>query len=104
MRPGEKLEEELVGNGEKTERSSVDKVLRIRSRVQPDVELLDRTLKEFRKADELSNPQWVIEQIQRFVADSRLIIPSDNVVMPRKNVATFSAGGHRLLVPGQKKH
>ena len=104
LRPGEKLEEELVGTEENAEPSSVDKVLRIRSRVQLDIELLNGTLKEFRKADALSNPRWAIEQLQQFIAGSRLSSPPEKIDMPRKNGSKYAAGGHSGLVRVRRSH
>ncbi len=87
LRDGEKLEEELIGKDETATTSSVDKVLRIRSHVQPDAELLERKLKEFREAGALDNPISAIEQLGRFVAVGQKAHPSVKLVVSTSSEA-----------------
>ena len=60
LRPGEKLEDELVGESEKTEQSSVPKILRIRPTRLPNLTLLSQKIREFEGSKALSESGLVI--------------------------------------------
>jgi FlaA1/EpsC-like NDP-sugar epimerase len=67
LRPGEKLEEELVGESERTVPSSVDKILRIQSEQSVDPTFLAQILSKFEDAQVLSHSPSVIELLQQLV-------------------------------------
>ena len=67
LRPGEKLEEELVGDSEKVEASSMEKIYRIRSEALPDISLLVQKVIDLECTDSVWNSNSVIEQLRQFV-------------------------------------
>lgn len=67
LRPGEKLEEELVGEGERAVPSSIDKILRIQSEQLFDQPLLNQILNKLEDERVLSHPPSVIELLQQLV-------------------------------------
>ncbi len=66
LRPGEKLEEELVGTGEQTIPSAFEKILKIRSGPSIDSSFL-RKIQEIAAVDHFNNPQLAINQLQQLV-------------------------------------
>ena len=69
LRPGEKLEEELIGKDEAAEPSSIDKILKIKSSAPVDMTFLTQKLKELEEASVLGNPRLAIKQLQELVPD-----------------------------------
>ena len=67
LRPGEKLEEELVGECERAVPSSVDKILRIQSQYSVDSTLLTQILNKFQDINALNHSPSVIELIQQLL-------------------------------------
>jgi FlaA1/EpsC-like NDP-sugar epimerase len=67
LRPGEKLEEELVGECERTVPSSVDKILRIQSEQSVDATILTQILNKFQDVQVLSHSPSVVELLQQLV-------------------------------------
>lgn len=67
LRPGEKLYEELVGQGEKVEPSSVDKIYRVQNGQHPDPTYLLKKIMEFEKSPALNNPLFVTKWLQEIV-------------------------------------
>ena len=67
LRPGEKLEEELVGDSERAMPSSVDKILRIQSNQSFDPTLLTQILGKLDDIQILNHPPSVIELLQQVV-------------------------------------
>jgi len=67
LRPGEKLEEELVGDCERAVPSSVDKILRIQSEQSVDPTLLAQIQSKFEGVQVLGHPHSVIELLRQLV-------------------------------------
>jgi FlaA1/EpsC-like NDP-sugar epimerase len=67
LRPGEKLEEELVGEGERAVASSVDKILLIQSEQYLDPTFLTQILSKLEDVQVLSHSPSVIELLQQLV-------------------------------------
>ncbi len=67
LRPGEKLEEELVGECEQAVPSSVDKILRIQSEKSIDPTFLTHILGKLEDGQVLSHPPSVIALLQQLV-------------------------------------
>jgi FlaA1/EpsC-like NDP-sugar epimerase len=67
LRPGEKLEEELVGEGEQAVPSAVDKILRIQSQKSIDPTFLTHILGKLEDGQVLSHPPSVIALLQQLV-------------------------------------
>nr|MBA3612539.1 polysaccharide biosynthesis protein [Nitrospirales bacterium] len=67
LRPGEKLEEELVGEGERAVPSSIDKILRIQSRQSLDPAFLTNILSKLEDVQILGHSPSVIELLQQLV-------------------------------------
>ena len=67
LRPGEKLEEELVGTGETTERSPIDKIFQIKSETSRDFRLLNQVLETFKNGSFSNSSSFVIQQLQQLV-------------------------------------
>jgi FlaA1/EpsC-like NDP-sugar epimerase/lipopolysaccharide/colanic/teichoic acid biosynthesis glycosyltransferase len=75
LRPGEKLHEELVGEGELTEASGVEKILRIKSRLPLDLSVFQEKELVLEAAAHMDNTAWALEQLHELVPTFR---PSDN--------------------------
>ena len=71
LRPGEKLSEELVGEGETAEPSSIEKVLRIRTAHPQTVALREDTVRVFEESAMLNNSAWAIERLHELVPTFR---------------------------------
>jgi FlaA1/EpsC-like NDP-sugar epimerase len=82
LRPGEKLSEELVGDGEATEASAIEKILRIRTVNALDVESVKDKVGAFEQTALLNNSAWAIEQLQEFVPTFRSSRRSDTDAEP----------------------
>ncbi|MEX2493177.1 MAG: polysaccharide biosynthesis protein [Nitrospirales bacterium] len=67
LRPGEKLEEELVGECERTTPSVIDKILRIQSEQSVDPTFLTQMLSKLEDVQVLSQSSLVIELLQQLV-------------------------------------
>ncbi len=67
LRPGEKLYEELVGNGEKVEPSSVDKIYCVQNGLHPDSQQFIKKIMEFEKSSAVNNHDFAIEWLQKMV-------------------------------------
>ena len=66
LRPGEKLEEELIGHGEIAVPSSLDKILKLRFGASPDSTLFDK-LNEASEGSLQNDSELVIKHLQRIV-------------------------------------
>ena len=66
LRPGEKLREELVGDGEETIRSSIDEILRVRSEISFDSSFLLK-IQEMAEARNFNNHRLIIKQLQELI-------------------------------------
>jgi FlaA1/EpsC-like NDP-sugar epimerase/lipopolysaccharide/colanic/teichoic acid biosynthesis glycosyltransferase len=71
LRPGEKLDEELVGEGEIAEPSAANKILRIKTVVSSDQRPFDEKLIALEAAAILSNYSWGIERLRELVPTFR---------------------------------
>ena len=67
LRPGEKLEEKLIGECERAVPSSVDKILRIQSEQSVDPTLLAQIQSKFEGVQVLGHPHSVIELLRQLV-------------------------------------
>ena len=67
LRPGEKLEEELVGDNEKAEPSPVPKILQIRSQTLPNLTQFSKKIVEFEQKVALSEPGFAVQYLQQIV-------------------------------------
>ena len=67
LRPGEKLDEELVGEDETAEPSSIPKILRIRTKSTPKLRLLARKLTDTGEKTMFNSSSWVIGRLQELV-------------------------------------
>jgi FlaA1/EpsC-like NDP-sugar epimerase len=67
LRPGEKLHEELVGQGEIAVPSSLEKILQIRSTCLPGFEWFKKQLIGLEAAAYLDKPDVVIERLKELV-------------------------------------
>ncbi len=72
LRPGEKLYEELIGEGERAEPSQVDRILRIRTDAPPNVTLLSQKLMEIEQENVLSSAPSVIERLRELLPTFQL--------------------------------
>ena len=66
LRPGEKLEEELVGQGETARPSSLDKILKIDAGVSLDYTVFDK-MNEVGERSQLNDPQVVLQYLHQLV-------------------------------------
>ncbi|MGH7232364.1 MAG: polysaccharide biosynthesis protein, partial [Nitrospiraceae bacterium] len=71
LRPGEKLDEELVGEGETEEPSAIEKILRIRTLVPADLTSLEEKLIALEAAAILNNSARGIERLRDLVPTFR---------------------------------
>lgn len=71
LRPGEKLHEELVGRGELTEPSSIDKILRIHTALPHDLDLFQHKELVLEAAAHIDNATWALERLQDIVPTFR---------------------------------
>ena len=69
LRPGEKLEEELVGEGEFAEPSPIDKILRIRPAVPVNLSVLHDNLMALEAAAHLNRRDWALERLRELVPE-----------------------------------
>lgn len=67
LRPGEKLYEELVGEHEKAQPSSVDKIFRVQNGQQPESQYLMRHILEFEQSSVLKDSFFVNAWLQKLV-------------------------------------
>jgi FlaA1/EpsC-like NDP-sugar epimerase/lipopolysaccharide/colanic/teichoic acid biosynthesis glycosyltransferase len=72
LRPGEKLYEELVGDGEVAEPSAIDKILRIRTIAPGSASLLDERLLAFENQGILNCSDSVIDRLRDLVPNFRV--------------------------------
>jgi FlaA1/EpsC-like NDP-sugar epimerase/lipopolysaccharide/colanic/teichoic acid biosynthesis glycosyltransferase len=71
LRPGEKLSEELVGEGETAEPSPVENIRRLRTVAPTDQTSLDEKVMALEAAALLNNPAWAIARLQDLVPTFR---------------------------------
>jgi FlaA1/EpsC-like NDP-sugar epimerase len=67
LRPGEKLYEELVGEGELAEPSGTERILRVRTTGSLDLQSLEERLTMLEAAGHLKNPAWMMGQLRELV-------------------------------------
>ncbi|WP_447979343.1 polysaccharide biosynthesis protein [Candidatus Nitrospira bockiana] len=71
LRPGEKLSEELVGEEESAEPSSIEKILRIRTMAPLPAAVLEEKMIAVEQAAHLNNPAWAVERLHELVPTFR---------------------------------
>ena len=71
LRPGEKLSEELVGEGETSEPSPMENIRRIQTITPTDLTSLDEKIMALEAAALLNNPTWAIARLQDLVPTFR---------------------------------
>lgn len=71
LRPGEKLDEELIGEGETAEPSAIDKICRVRTANAVDPATLEEKLIALEAAAILNNSAWPIERLRELVPTFR---------------------------------
>ena len=79
LRPGEKLEEELVGDNEEAESSPVPKILQIRSKTLPNFRLVSKKIVEFEKKVSLGEPGFAIHYLQQMIPNFQPLEKSEPV-------------------------
>ena len=72
LRPGEKLYEELVGEGEVAEPSQIERIFRVRIIAPVDLQSLEERLTTLEAAGHLKNSAWMMEQLRELVPTFRL--------------------------------
>jgi len=71
LRPGEKLFEELIGEGEVAEPSPIEKILRVQTTVAADLETFRERLLTLEAAGHLKNSEWMMEQLRELIPTFR---------------------------------
>lgn len=94
LRPGEKLEEELVGDGEIAEPSSIDKILRIRPVMPVNLSVLHDNLMALEAAAHLNRTDWALERLRELIPEfqSPCLIPDSRVSAPLSTADERVAG------------
>lgn len=82
LRPGEKLFEELVGEGELAEPSGIERILRVRTTAPVDLQSLEERLTTLEAAGHLKNPEWMMGQLRELVPTFRL--PESEGILPEQ--------------------
>ncbi len=77
LRPGEKLYEELVGEGEITEPSGIERILCVRTTAPVDLQALGERLTMLEAAGHLKNPAWMMGQLRELIPTFRLPDPEE---------------------------
>lgn len=72
LRPGEKLYEELVGEGELVEPTAVKRILRVRITAPVGLHSLEERLTMLEGAGQLKNPAWMMGQLRELIPTFRL--------------------------------
>jgi FlaA1/EpsC-like NDP-sugar epimerase/lipopolysaccharide/colanic/teichoic acid biosynthesis glycosyltransferase len=81
LRPGEKLQEELVGQGEIAVPSSLEKILQIRSTSLPGFEWFKKQLIGLEAAAYLERPAGVIDRLKDIIPSFNPMAHSENVML-----------------------
>ncbi|GJL49661.1 MAG: hypothetical protein NPIRA01_08880 [Nitrospirales bacterium] len=82
LRPGEKLEEELVGDNEEAEPSPVPKIQQIRSKTLPNLMLVSKRIVELEQNLSLGDPGFPIQYLQQMIPNFQ-VLEKPNPVTPR---------------------
>jgi FlaA1/EpsC-like NDP-sugar epimerase len=85
LRPGEKLYEELVGEGEAAEPSGLERILRIRAAASLDHSSLEEKLITLEAAGHVKQTAWMMEQLRELIPTFRL--PEEERVPRRLDTA-----------------
>ncbi len=94
LRPGEKLYEELVGEGEVAVTSSLDKILQIRASSPSGFEGFKEKLIALEAVAYLDQPSTVIERLREIIPTFRLSSDSETSIMP---IGADAVDKNRLL-------
>jgi FlaA1/EpsC-like NDP-sugar epimerase/lipopolysaccharide/colanic/teichoic acid biosynthesis glycosyltransferase len=82
LRPGEKLYEELVGEGELAEPCGTEGILRVRTTASLDLQSLEERLTMLEAAGQLKNPAWMMGQLRELVPTFHL--PENEGIPPEQ--------------------
>ena len=103
LRPGEKLEEELVGEGEIAEPSSIDKILRIRSECVPDLASLSRKIEYLKQPKALFNPQLANISRGLVIAQLQELVPAFEPQVLQRSTTVWDKGSRGKPRPSHPK-
>ena len=106
LRPGEKLQEELVGIGEQAEQSSFDKILKIRSGISSNNSFLLK-IQELAEAGSFNNQELILKLLQQLIPtfNSTELVEANGSSNGRSKQAKGAANGTKriLLVDDDRK-
>jgi FlaA1/EpsC-like NDP-sugar epimerase len=97
LRPGEKLDEELVGAGEAAAPSAIDKILRIRTQSFTDVVAFRDKLMALETAANLNDSTWTVERLRELVPSFR----RENPKVARRSRSGVDYGTRPTIRPRQ---
>ena len=99
LRPGEKLEEELVGIGEETVPSALEKILKIRSEFSFDGSFLLK-IQEMAEAGSFNNHRLIIKRLQQLIPTFVSTEPVDNASSHGRStkIGQVSSSTKRILL------
>jgi FlaA1/EpsC-like NDP-sugar epimerase/lipopolysaccharide/colanic/teichoic acid biosynthesis glycosyltransferase len=88
LRPGEKLAEELVGDGEIAQPSSIEKILRIRPAVPVNLAVLHDNLMALEAAAHLNKTDWALDRLRELVPEfqSPCLMPGPAASAPMSTI------------------
>jgi FlaA1/EpsC-like NDP-sugar epimerase len=98
LRPGEKLAEELVGEGEVAEASAIGKIMRIRRTVPIDLSVLHESLSGLEAAAHLHKTAWALDRLRELVPEFQS--PTALESMPAGEIAMIPGGQSPPVISG----
>ena len=104
LRAGEKLSEELVGQGEVAVGTTLDKILEIRAESPLGFEGFKEMLITLEAAAYLDKPSTVIERLKALVPTFSVTPNSETVIMPIARDAVDRGGRQQLAISWRSRH
>ena len=105
LRPGEKLEEELVGRGEKSEPSSETNILRIHTKTLPNMTVFAQRIRDLRQMGTHSDPLLVMKHLQQLVPTFQPLEDIYEASSPKKqrifDAPTHATSGEKVIFSRQ---